>query len=108
MIDDARALEHSGPLFALLRWGGMMKQFILYVVFLNVLILPWGVAMTSQPIQVATSFAVLAAKMAALGLVVVAIESTFAKLRLFRITEFMGAGFVLSVCAILVFYFGGG
>ena len=38
---------------------------------------------------------------------IVVIESSFAKLRLFRITEFMGAGFILSVLAILVFYFGG-
>jgi formate hydrogenlyase subunit 4 len=108
MIDDARTLEHSGPLFGLMRWGSMMKQFILYVVFLNVLLIPWGVATSSAPLNVLLSLLLLLAKMLGLGLVMVIIESSFAKLRLFRITEFMGAGLVLAVVAILVFYFGGG
>lgn len=108
MIDDARTLEHSGQLLALLRWGAMMKQFILYVVFLNVLLIPWGVATRSAALNVLLSLVLLLAKMAGLGLVMVTIESSFAKLRLFRITEFMGAGFILGGVAILVFYFGGG
>ena len=108
MIDDARTLEHSGPLFALLKWGSSMKQFILYVIFLNVLLIPWGVATSSRPLAVLVSLGLLLLKMAALALVIVAIESSFAKLRLFRITEFMGVGFILAVFAILAFYFGGG
>jgi formate hydrogenlyase subunit 4 len=107
MIDDARTLEHSGPLFGLLRWGSMMKQAILYVVFLNVLVVPWGVATSPTLPAVLLSAGFLALKMAGLGLVVVVIESAFAKLRLFRITEFMGAGFVLAALAILVYYVGG-
>lgn len=107
MIDDARALEHSGPLFALMRWGGMLKQAILYVVFLDVLLIPWGVATTPNLSAVALAVLFLCLKAAGLAIVIVVIESSFAKLRLFRITEFMGAGFILSVLAILVFYFGG-
>ena len=37
MIDDARLFEHSGPAMALFRWASSMKQYLLYVVFLNVL-----------------------------------------------------------------------
>lgn len=33
MIDEARILEYSGPLLALLKWASMMKQFILYTIF---------------------------------------------------------------------------
>lgn len=108
MIDDARTLEHSGPLFALMRWGSMMKQFILYTIFLNVLLVPWGVATTTSALPVLLSLLLLLAKMAGLGLVMVIIESSFAKLRLFRITEFMGVGLIVAVIAILIFYFGGG
>lgn len=107
MIDDARTLEHSGPLLALMRWGGMLKQFILYVVFLNVLLVPWGVSLDAAPVHVLAGVALLLVKMAVLATIIVLIESSFAKLRLFRITEFMGAGFILAVLAILVFYFGG-
>ena len=37
MIEEARILEYSGPLLALLKWASMMKQFILYTIFCNVL-----------------------------------------------------------------------
>jgi formate hydrogenlyase subunit 4 len=39
MIEEARILEYSGPLLALLKWASMMKQFILYTIFCNVLLL---------------------------------------------------------------------
>ena len=85
-----------------------MKQFLLYVVFLNVLLVPWGLANTRTVGAVAVGLGWLLAKMVGLGLVMVVIESSFAKLRLFRIPDFMGAGFVLSVLAILVFYLANG
>jgi len=85
-----------------------MKQFLLYVVFLNVLVVPWGLASTRSAGAVAAGLGWLLVKMVGLGLVMVVIESSFAKLRLFRIPDFMGAGFVLSVLAILVFYLANG
>ena len=44
MIEEGRILEYSGPLLALLRWASMMKQFILYTIFCNVLLIPWGLS----------------------------------------------------------------
>ena len=44
MIEEARILEYSGPLLAILRWASMMKQFILYTIFCNVLLIPWGLS----------------------------------------------------------------
>src|ERR1700728_3748797 len=32
MIEEARILEYSGPLLALLRWASMMKHFIIYAI----------------------------------------------------------------------------
>ncbi len=85
-----------------------MKQFLLYVVFLNVLVVPWGLAGDRMVGSVAVALGWLLVKMIGLGMVMVVIESSFAKLRLFRIPDFMGAGFVLSVLAILVFYLANG
>ena len=48
MIEEARPFEHSGPYFALLRWGSAMKQLILYTILLNVFVAPWGLASTAQ------------------------------------------------------------
>ncbi len=44
MIEEARVLEHSGPGLAFLRWGSHVKQLVLYVIFANVLLAPWGLA----------------------------------------------------------------
>jgi formate hydrogenlyase subunit 4 len=108
MIDEARLFEHSGPAMALFKWASTMKQYLLYVVFLNVLVVPWGLSSTRTVGGVALAMVLLLAKMIGLGCVMVVIESTVAKLRLFRIPDFMGAGFVLSLLAILVFYLANG
>ena len=44
MIDEARTFEHSGPAFALLKWGAAVKQLVLYVILIDVFITPWGLA----------------------------------------------------------------
>jgi formate hydrogenlyase subunit 4 len=108
MIDEARVFEHSGPSMAFVRWGSTMKQFLLFVILLNVLVVPWGLATSAAPLTVLVAIVTLVVKMVALGLVMAAIDTSFSKLRLFKIPEFMAAGFMLAVLAILVFYLGGG
>ena len=49
MIEEARILEYSGPLLAILRWASMMKQFILYTIFCNVLLIPVGPVASREP-----------------------------------------------------------
>lgn len=107
MIDEARIFEHSGPEMALLKWGSAMKQFLLYVIFVNVLLFPWELSTDGRPLTVLLALVLLLAKMMVVAAVVVGIESSFAKLRLLKIPEFMGAGFILSVLAIVTFYLGG-
>jgi formate hydrogenlyase subunit 4 len=108
MIEEARLLEHSGPYLALLRWGSAMKQLILYTILLNVFVAPWGLAATPQPGAVALAIVALLAKAAALGTVVAIIDNSFAKLRLFKITEFVAGAFLLAVLGVFTLYLGGG
>ena len=49
MIDEARPFEHSGPYFALLKWGSELKQLILYTILANVFLAPWGWRPPSRP-----------------------------------------------------------
>ena len=44
MIEEARSFEYSGPYFALLKWGGQLKQLILFTILANVFLAPWGLA----------------------------------------------------------------
>jgi formate hydrogenlyase subunit 4/hydrogenase-4 membrane subunit HyfE len=103
MIDEGRTLEHSGPGFALLRWGSSMKQLILYVILANVLFVPWGLAGTHRLGDVLIAIALLLAKALGIGVLVVAIESSFAKLRLYKIPEFTVSSFLLAVLAVITF-----
>ncbi|MGH3159622.1 MAG: NADH-quinone oxidoreductase subunit H, partial [Streptosporangiaceae bacterium] len=108
MIEQARPFEHSGPYFALLKWGSAMKQMVLYVILINVLAAPWGLATSAHAGAVALAVAALLAKAAGLGVIVAVIDNSFAKLRLFKITEFTAGAFLLAVLGVFTLYLGGG
>lgn len=108
MIDEARTLEHSGTPLALLKWGSSMKQLILYTILINVFIAPWGLAASGRPISVVLAIPALWGKAIVVGCIFAVIDNLFSKLRLFKITEFLAAAFLLAVLAVLVFYVGGG
>jgi formate hydrogenlyase subunit 4 len=108
MIETGRPFEHSGPDLALLNWGAAAKQFVLYVILLNVFVAPWGMASSTNAVAVALAIPALLAKAALLGCVVAVIDNSYAKLRLFKITEFVSAALLLSVLAVFTLYLGGG
>ncbi|MDA8319362.1 MAG: NADH-quinone oxidoreductase subunit H [Actinomycetota bacterium] len=108
MIEEARSFEHSGPYLALLRWGSAAKQMILYTILLNVFTAPWGLAATRGAGPVLLAMVALPAKACVLGAVVAVIDDSFAKLRLFKITEFAAAAFLLAVLGVFTLYLGGG
>ncbi len=102
MIDESKTLEYSGRGAALMKWGGYMKFFVLLCIFLNVLVIPWGLAGSQDIFSVLLAIPLVLFKIFLFLLVLVLIESSLAKLRLFRITEFLTAAFITSVAAILV------
>ena len=104
-IEEGRVAEHSGPGLAFLRWGSSVKQMVLYTIFANVLLVPWGLADSGRLDDVALAILLLAAKALTIGLAVIVIESSFAKLRLYKIPEFTVASFMLAVLAVVIFLF---
>lgn len=108
MVESGRSFEHSGPYNAMLVWGSSMKQFVLYTLLINVFIAPWGLAGDKRLWSVVLAIGALVAKALALGVVVAGIDNSFAKLRLFKITEFIAAAFLLAVVGVFTVYLGGG
>jgi formate hydrogenlyase subunit 4 len=102
MIEESKMLEYSGKGAALMKWGGHMKLFVLICIFLNVLVTPWGLADRVAVGDVLLAVPLLLCKVFAFVLVLVVVESSLAKLRLFRITEFMGSAFITSVAAMIM------
>lgn len=103
MIHEAMLLEYSGRYLALLEWAAGIKLLVFLSVIANVFA-PWGIATTVTPASVAVGLVVYFAKVSALALVIGVIESMFAKLRLFRVPELLGAAFILSLLALVFFY----
>lgn len=101
MIEEARILEYSGPLLALLKWASMMKQFIFYTIFCNVLVLPWGLSQRGTALGAAAALAALLGKFLLVALVVVVVDTTQSRLRFYRYQEPLAASFLLAVLAIV-------
>lgn len=107
MIDESKGLEFSGRGAALMKWGGQMKFLVLTCIFLNVLVAPWGLAASAAIQDVLAAVPLILIKIFLFAIVLVAIETSLAKLRLFRISEFLGAAFITSVAAMIASIFPG-
>ncbi len=105
MIEESKDLEYSGVGAALMKWGGWMKFFVLMIIFSNVLFSPWGLANTLGWGSVLLAIPLVLIKVFIFILFLVVIESSLAKLRLFRISEFLSAAFVIAVIAMLASIF---
>lgn len=101
MIDESKVLDFSGPSYALLLWGGAMKTTVLCVIFTNVLFAPWGLASTPSAGAVCAAILIVFLKIAVLLALLVIVETSVSKLRLFRIAEYLGAAFVVAVTAMI-------
>jgi formate hydrogenlyase subunit 4 len=101
MIDEGRILEYSGPLLALIKWASAMKQFILYTIFCNVLILPWGLSVEGTAIGAAGAAVALIIKFALVACVVVFVETAQSRLRFYRYQEPLAASFLLAILSIV-------
>ena len=104
MIEEGRALEYSGRNYALVRWGSWMKLFLLSSILMNVFVLPWGLGTAHDLPSGFLAIVVLVGKLAICGAAIVIIDSSFAKLRFFRIAEFIGAAFLLALVGIATSY----
>jgi formate hydrogenlyase subunit 4 len=101
MIEEARILEYSGPLLALLQWASAMKQFVLYTIFCNVLFIPWGLSHEGTALGVLGAFAADFGKFILVAAAVVFAETAQSRLRFYRYQEPLAASFLLAILAII-------
>lgn len=100
MIHEAMVLEYSGRYLALLEWGASIKQLVLMALLVNVFF-PVGIATEWAFGPVVASVGWFLLKVAGISLAVVLVETTNAKLRLFRVPDLLSAAFVLAALALL-------
>ena len=104
MIEESRVLEYSGREYAIVKWGSWMKLFLLSSIFMNVLVLPWGLGHANSLLGGLQGIGALVGKLAVCGILIVIIDSSFAKLRFFRIAEYLGGSFLLALIGIITGY----
>jgi formate hydrogenlyase subunit 4 len=101
MIEEGRILEYSGPMLGLLKWASAMKQFILYTIFCNVLLIPWGLSHEGTAVGALGACAANLGKFVLVALAVVFVETAQSRLRFYRYQEPLAASFLLAVLAII-------
>jgi len=100
MIHEAMVLEYSGRYLALVEWAGAMKLFLFMTLLAN-LFFPWGLTGPAGSAPVLLALVALAAKLAVLTSVVAVLETTVAKLRLFRVPELLAGSFALACLSLM-------
>jgi formate hydrogenlyase subunit 4 len=100
MIHEAMILEYSGPYLALIEWGASMKQLLLMALLINCF-LPFGLSAGWSAAGVAAGLGWLVVKLLALATVIVLVETTNAKMRLFRVPELLAVAFTLGALALI-------
>jgi formate hydrogenlyase subunit 4 len=100
MIHEAMLLEYSGRYLALMEWGASIKQLVLMTLLVNIFF-PIGMATDTTPAALGIGALVYAGKLILIAAAVVVVETTNAKLRLFRVPDLLSAAFVLGTLALL-------
>lgn len=100
MVHEAMILEYSGPQLALIEWANQIKLMI-YMALIASLFVPWGIATTFTPQALAVAVAAAAAKLAVLAVLLAIAETVVAKMRLFRVPQYLGFAFLLTLLGML-------
>jgi formate hydrogenlyase subunit 4 len=101
MIHEAMVLEYAGPDLALVEWASAVKELVYLSLLVN-LFMPVGIAMSLEPAPLLIGLVAWAGKVFLLAVAVTLVESTNAKLRLFRVPELMAVSLGLSFLAMAI------
>jgi formate hydrogenlyase subunit 4 len=103
MIHEAMILEYSARHLALVEWASALKL-LAYITIGFALFLPWGIAEAGNLVELPWALAALFLKLIAAGAGLALIETVSAKMRIFRVPEFMGTAFLLAVLGMLIHF----
>src|SRR5438034_11297806 len=104
MVHEAMILEYSGRHLALIEAASFVKL-LLYVSVIACVFAPWGIAVAGQgPAAYLAAIAAYVLKLAAAGFLLAVFETAIAKMRVFRVPDFLGAALLLGFLAALLLF----
>ena len=104
MVHEAMVLEYSGRHLAMVEFAASLKL-LLYVSLIACIFAPWGLAAPAAgPAALALGVVSYLAKLAVGAVLLSLFETAIAKMRVFRVPEFLGAAFMLGLLASLLLF----
>ena len=104
MVHEAMVLEYSGRHLALIELSASLKL-LLYLSLIACVFVPWGLAGPSAGLgALAVGALAYLGKLAVGGFLLALFETSIAKMRVFRVPEFLGAALMLGLLATLLLF----
>jgi len=102
MVHEAMVLEYSGRHLAVLEFAAALKL-LLYLSLIGCIFVPWGLAPAGSSLGAyAVGMAAYLGKLAVGGFLLVLLETSIAKMRVFRVPEFLGIALMLGLLGTLL------
>ncbi|HXS40652.1 MAG TPA: NADH-quinone oxidoreductase subunit H [Stellaceae bacterium] len=102
MVHEAMVLEYSGRHLAMLELAASVKL-LLYISLIACIFVPWGLAPLGAPAAaLGIGLASYGAKLLCGGVLLAFFETTIAKMRVFRVPDFLGAALMLGLLGTLL------
>ena len=107
MVHEAMVLEYSGRHLALIELAAALKL-LLYISLIACIFMPWGLGRAGASLPAfAAGAAFWVVKLGALSTALVLFETSIAKMRVFRVPEFLGIALMLGLLGILLRFVSG-
>ena len=104
MVHEAMVLEYSGRHLAMIELAAAVKL-LLYVSLIGCIFLPWTLAGPESPTAAhLAGFVLYLGKLAALGFLLAVFETAIAKMRVFRLPDFIGGALMLGLLGTLLLF----
>jgi len=104
MVHEAMVLEYSGRHLAMIELAAALKL-TLYLSLIAAIFAPWGMARAgAMPKAYAIGLAIYVGKLAVGGVLLAVFETSIAKMRVFRVPEFLGAALMLGLLGTVLLF----
>jgi formate hydrogenlyase subunit 4 len=104
MVHEAMILEYSGRHLAMIEFGAFLKL-LLYISLIACVFLPWKIAdFGAGPLAYTIGAGAYVAKLAVAGFFLALFETATAKMRVFRVPQFLGAALMLGLLGTLLLF----
>jgi formate hydrogenlyase subunit 4 len=104
MVHEAMVLEYSGRHLAMIELAAALKL-LLYVSLIGCIFFPWGIAQPGDGVSwYVLALVLYAVKLAVAGTLLALFETSIAKMRVFRVPNFIGTALMLALLGALLLF----